>query len=243
MTKHPTPAGDNIPEATLEGAGPAQPMLLTREVLLSDRLGAAVRAALGDQVLSDEAREASLAETLRVRPDDGPVWLFGYGSLIWNPTIHYVESRFARVEGWQRSFCLCTPIGRGTPENPGLVLALDEGGLCDGIAFRLEDAVLEEELSLIWRREMITGAYIPHWVPLRDAEGSVYGQGIAFTVNRAASQYADLPEAEVVRRLATATGALGSAADYLFQTREGLQRLGIHDALVEDLALKVTEAG
>lgn len=242
MTKQASPVADTTPEATLEGAGPAQPMLLTREALLSDRLGDAVRAALGDQVLSDEAREASLAETLRARPDDGPVWLFGYGSLIWNPTIHYAESRFARVEGWHRSFCLCTPIGRGTPEKPGLVLALDEGGICDGIAFRLEEAVLEEELSLIWRREMITGAYIPHWVPLKGADGAVYGHGIAFTVNRAASQYADLPEAEVVHRLATAAGALGSAADYLFQTRDGLQKLGIQDPLVEHLALKVSGA-
>jgi cation transport protein ChaC len=242
MTKYPSPADDDTPEATLEGAGPTQPMLLTREALLSKRLDAAVRAALGDQVLSDEAREASLEETLRARPDDGPVWLFGYGSLIWNPTIHYAESRFARVKGWQRSFCLSTPVGRGTPEHPGLVLALDEGGLCDGIAFRIEEAVLVEELSLIWRREMITGAYIPHWAPLLDAEGTAFGHGIAFTVNRDASQYADLPEAEVVRRLATATGALGSAADYLFQTQEGLQRLGIHDALVEQLALKVASA-
>jgi len=93
--------------------------------------------------------------------------LFGYDSLIWNPTVHYVESRIASIEGWKRAFCLSTPAGRGTLEHPGLVLALDAGGSCTGVAFRIAEEVLMEELSIVWRREMLTGAYIPHWVPLR----------------------------------------------------------------------------
>jgi len=231
------------PEARLEGEGPAEPHALTRERLLSGAVAEMVRAASTVPLLSDAAREASLEGTLAARPNPGmPVWLFGYGSLIWNPTIHYAESRVARVEGWRRAFCLSTPAGRGTPENPGLVLALDRGGACTGIAFRLEETVLREELSLVWRREMLTGAYIPHWVPLLDADGAAFGQGIAFAINPEGPQYAHLPEPEMVRRLATARGALGSSADYLFQTRDGLLRLGIPDPLIDHLAQAVAAA-
>jgi cation transport protein ChaC len=102
--------------------------------------------------------------------------------------------------------------------------------------------VLVEELSLIWRREMLTGAYIPRWLPLHDAGGHAFGTGIAFTVNRQAPQYADLEEADVVLRLATASGQLGSAAEYLFQTHDGLQRLGIRDRLIDHLVTQVMEA-
>jgi cation transport protein ChaC len=239
---------DDIPDQKLPGAeeaseaeGPARPHVLTRERLMNNSLEEMVRAAFGTRLLSQEERARSLQEMLRQRPE-GPVWLFGYGSLIWNPTIHYVESRFARVEGWQRDFCLSTPVGRGTPENPGLVLALDEGGSCEGVAFRIAEDVLSQELSLVWRREMLTGAYIPRWLSLHDEEGRAFGSGIAFTVNREGPQYADLEEAEVVRCLATASGHLGSAAEYLFQTHEGLMRLSIQDPLIDHLAKLVQEA-
>lgn len=234
---------DDIPdtETGTESEGPALPHALTRERLLENSLDEMVGAVFGDQLLTAAQREASLAETLRARPP-GDVWLFGYGSLIWNPTIHYAESRVARVEGWQRAFCLSTPVGRGTPEHPGLVLALDEGGACDGVAFRLEDSAVEAELSLTWRREMLTGAYIPRWLPLLDAAGVPYGHGIAFTVNRVGAHYADLPEDAVVQRLATAAGQLGSAADYLFETHAGLSRLGIQDPFLDHLALRVRAA-
>jgi cation transport protein ChaC len=240
-----TPSVPRLPgaEEASEAEGPARPHVLTRERLLSNSLDEMVRAAFGRHLLTPEQREESLQQTLRERPaDGGPVWLFGYGSLIWNPTIHYVESRFARIEGWQRAFCLSTPVGRGTPEHPGLVLALNQGGACEGVAFRIAEDVLQQELSLIWRREMLTGAYIPRWMPLLDADGHAFGTGIAFTVNPAGPQYANLPEADVVHCLATAHGQLGSAAEYLFQTWEGLRRLGIRDALIEHLVVRVTAA-
>jgi len=231
------------PEGAVEAEGPNIPHLLTRERLLSGAVEEMVRAAFGSRLLTDEEREASLRDTLAARPDYGSgIWLFGYGSLIWNPTVQYVESRIASIEGWQRAFCLSTPAGRGTPEHPGLVLALNAGGNCTGVAFRIAEEVLVQELSIVWRREMLTGAYIPEWVPLRDRTGDTFGCGIAFTINQAGPQYADLPEEEVVRRLATAKGALGSASDYLFQTRDGLRGLGITDPLIDDLASKVVEA-
>lgn len=232
---------EKVPEAAVEGEGPGASPLLTRENLLSGRIAEMVRGIDGARLLSDAARDQSLAETLAARPPGAKqAWLFAYGSLIWNPLIRYEESRRAAIRGWQRAFCLQTPAGRGTPENPGLVLALDQGGACEGIAFRIAEDVLEEELAIVWRREMLTGAYIPHWLPLHDEAGQVFGHGISFSINREGPQYVDLPEEQVVQRLATARGALGSSAEYLFQTRDGLRTLGIQDPLIESLSGAVT---
>lgn len=227
----PSSPSDPDEEISISGA-------LTRDLLRSGKLDRMVSAALpGLRLMSDAEREASLRQTLAARPtgEEG-AWVFAYGSLMWNPTIHHVERRVARVEGWHRSFCLSTPIGRGTPENPGLVLALDEGGRCDGVALRLDEPHLSDELSLLWRREMLTGAYRPVWVPLRDLRGQVFGHGIAFVIDPAGPQCVRLGESETVRRLATARGQIGSSADYLFRTQEGLEALELCDPAIERLA-------
>jgi cation transport protein ChaC len=188
---------------------------------------------------SEAERAASVQCVLQSRPA-GDVWLFGYGSLIWNPTIHPVERRVARIEGWHRAFCLSTRAGRGSVEQPGLVLGLEPGGSCLGVALRIAEPAVVGELTLLWRREMLTGAYVPHWVDLLDEQGERFGSGLAFTVNPLGDHYAgDLPEAEIVRRLATAAGSLGSAADYLFRTCDGLRLCGIEDADLEGLAAAV----
>ena len=106
--------------------------VITREALQDDALRRMVAAGAPDlHILSDAERAASLDATLAQRPrscDGDGVWLFAYGSLIWNPALHFDGRRLARVYGWHRSFCLSTQAGRGTPENPGLVLGLDRGG-------------------------------------------------------------------------------------------------------------------
>ncbi|HYZ63262.1 MAG TPA: gamma-glutamylcyclotransferase, partial [Acetobacteraceae bacterium] len=195
----------------------------------------------GLRLLTEEERRASLAGLMAHRPDTGEgAWVFAYGSLIWNPAIHYAERRFARVYGWHRTFCLSTIAGRGSPDLPGLVLGLDRGGACAGAAFRIAEECLEEELPILWRREMLSGSYRPRWVTVRDEAGAPFGQAIAFTIRRAGTYYAgQLAEDEIVRRLAQARGALGSSAEYLFQTRDGLRSLGIVDRRIERLAAQV----
>ena len=219
--------------------------VITRASLQDDTLRRMMAAsAPGLRLLTDEERAASLAVTLAARPDSGQgVWLFAYGSLIWNPALHFEMRRLARVHGWHRSFCLVTRAGRGTPDNPGLVLGLDRGGACTGAAFRVPEALVQQELALLWRREMLSGSYRPRWVPVRGADGAPFGHAIAFTIHRGGENYAGrLAQAEVVRRLATARGALGSAADYLFRTCDGLRSLGIHDPGIEALARQVRAA-
>ena len=219
---------------------------LTRAFLLGAGFADMIRRALPvAHILTDAERAASMRATLDARPEQGDgLWVFAYGSLIWNPIFHYRARRKARITGWHRAFCLAASGGRGTPDNPAMLLGLMPGGACTGAAFRIAEDVLEHELDLVWRREMVTGAYIPHWVALEDDEGRVFGQAIAFTINPESPSYAgELPEAEVVRRIATACGPMGTCAEYLFNTHDGLHGLGIADPLIDDLVRKVRAAG
>jgi glutathione-specific gamma-glutamylcyclotransferase len=217
--------------------------ILSRELLSSGTFADLIAGeAPSLRLLSNEERQASLTSMLAERPE-GDVWIFAYGSLIWNPIILSVESRKARIEGWRRSFCLSTFSGRGSPDNPGLVLGLDAGGTCNGVALRLEEDGLMHELELLWRREMVAAAYIPRWVDLLDEDGIRFGSGIAFTMDPLAATYAGgLSREATVQRLATAAGSIGSAADYLYRTRDGLRALDMWDELLEELAVEVEEA-
>lgn len=216
--------------------------VLTRDLLRGGGIERMIADSVpGLRILTEEERRASLAALLAKRPGHGHgAWVFAYGSLIWNPAIYYVERRFARIHGWHRSFCLSTMAGRGSPDAPGLVLGLDRGGACAGAAFRIAEECLDEELPILWRREMLSGSYRPCWVPVRDETGAAFGHAIAFTIRRGGTYYAGgLAEDEIVRRLAKASGALGSSAEYLFHTRDGLRSLGITDRRIERLADQV----
>ncbi len=215
--------------------------VLTRALLEAGGIDAMVARSAPDlRLLTEAERAESLRQTLAGRPSGEAVWLFGYGSLIWNPQIHAVERRTATVQGWHRAFCLSTRAGRGTPDNPGLVLGLDAGGSCQGVAFRIAEEIVEAELRLLWRREMLAGSYVPRWLDLEDACGCRFGVAIAFTVDPLCEQYAgDLAEAAVIQRLASAGGELGSSADYLFRTCVGLRAAGIPDPDLESLAMTV----
>ncbi|MBY3417077.1 gamma-glutamylcyclotransferase [Rhizobium laguerreae] len=191
---------------------------------------------------TDEQRSESVQATLEARPP-GDVWVFAYGSLIWNPTFKFEESRVAVIKDWHRSFCLSVSAGRGTVETPGLVLGLDQGGTCAGVAFRIAEPDLESELAVLWKREMITGAYAPRWLDVFDADGDRFGSAIAFTIDHNSPNYAGNLEREVIiTRLASASGFLGTSADYLFQTAEGLRSRGVLDDELDALAIAVTKS-
>jgi len=213
---------------------------LDRAFLESGGLDDALREAGYDHMLLPQAaRQASLDATLAARPEVGDgAWVFCYGSLIWNPMIEVAERRLVSLADWERAFCLVSHAGRGTTENPGLLLGLIEGGGCTGMALRVEEGIVARELGLLWRREMLTGAYIPRWLPARDASGATV-HALAFTMNTAHPNYAHPDEDTTVRMLATARGTLGTSADYLLRTSESLRRNGISDPVVERLAARV----
>jgi glutathione-specific gamma-glutamylcyclotransferase len=188
---------------------------------------------------SEAEHRAEIATLLAARHDGGgDVWVFGYGSLIWNPAIHTVERRMAELRGYHRRFCLWTHLGRGSAECPGLMLALERGGSCRGVAYRLATAEAEHELLILWQREMVTGAYSPRWVKVRTPEGPL--AAITFAINRTHSRYAGrLSEAEIAATIARAEGALGRCCSYLFSTVEHLRELGLGDRPLERLAARV----
>jgi cation transport protein ChaC len=184
--------------------------------------------------------DASLERVLAEVEPGRDLWLFGYGSLIWNPLFRPAERWPASLRGFHRRFCLWSRMGRGSPDQPGLMLALEHGGCCHGIALRIPARDLRHELTLIWRREMTLGSYVPRWVRL--VSGGTSRRALAFAVNRRGSQYAGrLPDERVVQVLASARGRLGTGADYLFRTVSGLRAAGVRDSHLEQLAVRVRQ--
>ena len=213
---------------------------LTRESILDGTLHESAKALLGPGVrfMTPEERAHSIRQMLANAPRPKRVWIFGFGSLIWNPAFHFVERRTALVHGFHRQFCLWARAGRGSPQSPGLMLALERGGSCHGVAYRVAPKHVEVELDVVWRREMLTGAYRPVWVAARTSRGIEHA--IAFAANRRHERYIrGLDDAEISRLLATGAGPLGACCDYLFDTVSHLRDLGICDRRLEALAEQV----
>ena len=180
------------------------------------------------QVMTDEELKPGLDAIIAERAGGGDLWVFAYGSLMWRPEFDFAESRIGTVRGFHRRFCLLQRRFRGTPERPGFVLALDRGGACRGVAFRLPGANLRETLMPVWRREMRGRGYVARWLPVATEAGTV--SALTFLVNRASDRYSGrLTEPEIADRIATACGHLGPSAEYLFRTVEACEALGIRD--------------
>ncbi len=192
--------------------------------------------------LSDEAVERSRQTVLAGREGED-LWVFAYGSLMWDPAIHFQEVRRARLGGHVRRFALATTIGRGSPECPGLVLTLQPGaGDCEGLAFRVHHRLAENESRLLWRREMIRGGYCPALLPLDTPQGPI--QALVLTANTAHPQHRHgLSLQDTAATIARAQGSVGSNRAYLEQLAAQLDVLGIEDAYVRQLASRVRAHG
>lgn len=220
-----------------EDGGSDEPVLrITRENLLDGSLIAYARSVAPPdmRIRTDAELDASLAATLATHDPGEDVELFAYGSLIWNPVVHCAAQTRAVVHGWHRKFCLHLTSGRGSPEQPGLMLALDRGGACVGVSLRIPAAIVREELALVWRREMFTGSYDARW--LHGRVGDAPARLLTFVANRAHPRYiGNLDEARIVRRIASARGHLGSNREYLEQTVAALRARGLRDANMQRL--------
>jgi cation transport protein ChaC len=215
--------------------------LCREDLQTGGRRDAYIRKMLSDSAWSEAQLAESLERTLRRGPQ-GDVWIFAYGSLIWNPIFPVAEERVAKVHGLHRSFCIWSRIGRGSPDRPGLVLGLNRGGNCRGVVLRLEQKHIAEELALVWRREMVTGAYKPTWIKARTDDGPVHA--IAFVADRRRDSFAaGLSEDDVARIVGSGSGFLGSCTEYLAQTTAGLAARGIQDEGLERIARRCGCAG
>lgn len=169
------------------------------------------------------------------------MWVFGYGSLIWNPEFPVAEQVIARATGWHRSFCMRSIHHRGTEESPGLVLALDAdpAAHCDGVAFRVTPGAEQATLQALRDRELISSAYLERWLPVALTDGRQV-QALVFVIDPHHVQYCGgLPLEEQAQIIAHATGGRGPNRDYLFSTASHLASLGIGDADLEWLAARV----
>lgn len=170
------------------------------------------------------------AADIPVAPD-AELWVFAYGSLMWNPGFPYLEHHMAVLRGYHRRFCVASHRYRGTPEKPGLVLGLDRGGSCRGMAFRVAGEHAAATLDYLWEREMINRTYRPRLLPVHLGSGRRVAQACTFVVDREHSQYCPcLDEAEMVERIACCAGERGPNLEYLTNTVEHLEQLGIRDA-------------
>lgn len=172
---------------------------------------------------------------------DAPMWVFGYGSLIWDPDFPVAERQLAQISGWHRSFCMRSIHHRGSEDAPGLVLALDEaqGASCHGLAFRVVPGAEAETLAALRARELISSAYLERRLPVAFAGGGT-ALALVFVIDPHHAQYCGgLDLEEQAQIIATARGGRGANRDYLFATAAHLHDLGIADADLDWLAARV----
>jgi cation transport protein ChaC len=192
-------------------------------------------------VFSEKDYEDHLQEFLAEKPT-GSLHVFAYGSLIWKPAFDHAGMLRGTAQGWRRSFCLRLTRFRGTAQQPGLMMALDRGGTCEGFVQQLHEGREYEELQKLWRREMTMKppANHPRWIEVKLENSSVLA--IAFTANPERPNYAaDLSMEEISDILSVACGHWGSGADYLHQTVNALEAAGIHDPYLWRLQELVAE--
>jgi glutathione-specific gamma-glutamylcyclotransferase len=170
---------------------------------------------------------------------DGGLWVFGYGSLMWRPGFVYVRRCKALLRGWRRRLCVFSHIYRGTPERPGLVLGLDRGGACPGVAFEVEAALREPTLRYLREREQVTAVYVERVAPITLEFGSRV-QAVTYIADRLHEQYAGrLEREEMLEIVLGGRGKSGANAEYILETHDHLEALGVRDPDLEWLSARL----
>jgi cation transport protein ChaC len=174
--------------------------------------------------------------------DSDELWVFGYGSLMWRPGFDFLERRAALVHGWRRSLCVYSHIYRGTPEAPGLVLGLDRGGACRGVAFRVAAPCKAATLDYLRKRELVTAVYIERYVLAHLAGGGAV-DAVTYLADRRHPQYAGRLEREELLRLVTrGRGQSGPNVEYVLNTEAHLRESGVADPTLDWLAAQLRRA-
>lgn len=187
-----------------------------------------------DWFYSDAEREAIRLSAFTGRPDED-LWVFAYGSLMWDPALEFTDVRRAFVPGYSRQFILKDTLGgRGTEEAPGVMAALDHGAGCDGLAFRIAARDIEGEAEILWRRECIGPGYHPVFVPAERSDETV--EVLTFQADHNADLIcSEITRDEQVRYLATRTKLFGSSLEYIANIIEHFEAMGIDDPHIREL--------
>ena len=204
---------------------------LTKDNISKGHLGDKIKSISGsDKVLTTEEL---LQARRKIIPDKGigeDIYIFAYGSLLWNPTVDYEDEFLAKVYGFHRSFCMKTNLGRGSFKKPGLMLGLDKGGSCRGSAFKLRNSEAIKNIDILFRREMVTGAYKPKLLKTILVNGRKV-LSLAFTVDKKHKNYFQDKEIQTkAKMISNAHGFLGTCEEYFRNTLESLLELNIIDS-------------
>ena len=173
-------------------------------------------------------------------PDsDGSLWVFGYGSLMWRPGFAYARRYKALLRGWRRSLCVFSHVYRGSPERPGLVLGLDRGGACPGVAFEVDAALREPTIRYLREREQVTAVYLERVAPITLEAGDRV-LAVTYVADRLHDQYAGRLDREAMLEYVRAgKGKSGDNAEYVLETNDHLLALGVRDPDLEWLSAKL----
>ncbi|MBV9348721.1 MAG: gamma-glutamylcyclotransferase [Pseudolabrys sp.] len=180
----------------------------------------------------------------RIKQHDEDLWVFGYGSLIWRPGFEFLERRNARLVGAHRALCVYSFVHRGTPQKPGLVLGLDRGGTCRGIAYRVAAAKREATIAYLRGREQVTQVYREAWRSVwLDEDPQQQVRALCYVVDRGHAQYAGrLPLEEQLHFVRQGHGRSGVNRDYVIETVKALEELGYRDPGLHQLASRLKGA-
>ena len=204
---------------------------LTKENISKGQLGDKIKSISGsDKVLTTEEL---LNARRNIIPDEGigeDIYIFAYGSLLWNPTVDYEEECLAKIYGFHRSFCMKTNLGRGSFKKPGLMLGLDRGGSCRGSALKLKKSEAIKNIDILFRREMVTGAYKPKLLKTILEDGKKV-KSLAFTVDKKHKNYFQNKAIQTkASMISNAHGFLGTCEEYFSNTLQSLSELDIVDS-------------
>ena len=184
---------------------------------------------MNSEELSDSVQQMLKGMNLK----DG-IWVFGYGSLMWNPDFILEEKRTGTIYGYQRRLCLKSIVYRGTSDYHGLVFGLDKGDSCQGMVYRIAEENIQSEMLKIWEREMFAGTYIPSWVNVNTKQGTI--SAVTFVINHEHEHYIPHIEMEeIAERVVKAEGTCGSCHEYVQNTVKSLHQLGLRDPGLEQL--------
>jgi glutathione-specific gamma-glutamylcyclotransferase len=170
---------------------------------------------------------------------DDNLWVFGYGSLMWRPGFAYARRCKALLRGWRRSLCVYSHVHRGTPERPGLVLGLDRGGACPGVAFEVDAALREGTIRYLREREQVTSVYLERVAPVTLECGDRV-LALTYVVDRLHDQYAGRLDREaMLEHVCAGQGQFGPNTEYVLETYDHLQEIGVRDPDLEWLSAKL----
>lgn len=164
------------------------------------------------------------------------LWVFGYGSLMWRPGFQFIRREIALLRGYHRRLCVYSHVHRGTPEQPGLVMGLDRGGACTGIAFEVRGEDAEATIDYLRAREQVTSVYLERQVSVTLTSRGKPIRATTYIVDRAHRQYVPkISDEDQLPFILKGVGVSGRCVDYVTATAEHLRELGIHDHRLEAL--------